>query len=246
MPSIQPTPNRSRGFRARLDLLLAAALLGSTWFVVLLGKKRTPLRWAGALVLYAVALGAKEVAILFPLVVLVLLRNKREENEKEVSWSQALSIAWPFGAAAVVYLITRASILGATQQLPEGSASLGDAILTAPAVFAFYLRQMIAPYSIGPSYPLRAVTLDNIGLANFVIPLAVTVVAAWWMIRMAKRSKIARVGLALLLVPLLPAMYIVAFHPEQLVHDRYLYLPLLRVSAPDGPRARGALPKLCR
>ncbi len=174
------------------DLLLAAALLGSTWFVVLLGKKRTPLRWAGALVLYAVALGAKEVAILFPLVVLALLRNKREENETEVSWSQALSIAWPFGAAAVVYLITRASILGATQQLPEGSASLGDAILTAPAVFAFYLRQMIAPYSIGPSYPLRAVTLDNIGLVNFVIPLAVTVVAAWWMIRMAERSKIAR------------------------------------------------------
>jgi tetratricopeptide (TPR) repeat protein len=209
------------------DLLLAAALLGSIWFVVLLGKKRTPLRWTGALVLYAVALGAKEVAILFPLVVLALLRNKREEDEKEVSWSQAFSIAWPFGAVALVYVITRASVLGATQQLPEGGASLGEAILSAPAVFAFYLRQMIAPYWIGPSYPLRAVTLDHIGLGNFVIPLAVTVIAAWWMIRMAERSKIARVGLALLLVPLLPAMYIVAFHPEQLVHDRYLYLPLL-------------------
>jgi tetratricopeptide (TPR) repeat protein len=34
-------------------------------------------------------------------------------------------------------------------------------------------------------------------------------------------------GLALLLIPLLPAMNIVAFGPEHLVHDRYLYLPVL-------------------
>jgi tetratricopeptide (TPR) repeat protein len=209
------------------DLLLATALLGSSWFVILLGKKRTPLRWAGALGLYAVALGAKEVAILFPLVVLALLRSKQAEDGKEVSWSGALSIAWPFGAVALAYVITRTAILGSTQQLPEGSASLGEAILSAPAVFAFYLRQMIFPYWIGPSYPLRAVTLDKIGLANFVIPLGVCALAAWWMTRMAGRSKIARVGLALLMVPLIPAMYIVAFHPEQLVHDRYLYLPLL-------------------
>src|SRR5204863_68081 len=37
----------------------------------------------------------------------------------------------------------------------------------------------------------------------------------------------ARIGLALFLVPLIPAMNMMAFHPEQLVHDRYLYLPLL-------------------
>jgi tetratricopeptide (TPR) repeat protein len=47
------------------------------------------------------------------------------------------------------------------------------------------------------------------------------------MIRMAGRSKIARIGLALLLIPLLPTLNIAAFDPEQLVHDRYLYLPLL-------------------
>ncbi|HKP03874.1 MAG TPA: tetratricopeptide repeat protein [Chthoniobacterales bacterium] len=207
------------------DLILAAALLGSIWFVLLLSEKATPFRWAAAIGLYAVALGAKEVAILFPLVVLVLPRGGREQGEKEIPWSPAISIAWPFAALALVYLVIRQLILGTAQQLPEGGASLGETILSVPAVFAFYLRQMIAPYWIGPSYPLRAVT--SLGLLNFVVPLVVSAVAGWWMVRMAGRTRIARIGLALLLVPLLPAMYIAAFHPEQLVHDRYLYLPLL-------------------
>lgn len=210
------------------DLILCAALLGSIWFVNLLGEKKTPLRWALSIALYVVALGAKEIAILYPLIVVALLRRSESETGKKgIPWTRTLSIAWPFAVVAVIYLVARQSILGTTERLPEGGASLGEALLSSPAVFAFYLRQMIVPFSIGPSYPLRAVTPANIGLGNFVVPLAITIVAGWWMLRMAGRSKTARIGLALLLIPLLPAMNIVAFHPEQLVHDRYLYLPLL-------------------
>jgi protein O-mannosyl-transferase len=209
------------------DLILCAALLGSIWFVILLGEKMTPLRWALALALYLVALGAKEVAILYPLIVVaVLWLRDRDRDDGGVSWARALSIAWPFAAAAVAYFIVRQSILG-TVQLSKSEVSMGETILTAPAIFAFYLRQMIVPYGIGPSYPLRVVTAANIGMANFVVPLLVTIAAAWWMLRMAARSKLVRIGLALLVVPLLPTLNIAAFHPEQLVHDRYLYVPLL-------------------
>jgi protein O-mannosyl-transferase len=210
------------------DLILGTALLGSLWFVNLLGEKKTPLRWALSIGLYLVALGAKEIAILYPLIaVAVLFRGDRDPGEKSGSWAQILSIVWPFAAVAVIYLITRRSILGTTARFPEGAASLGEAILTAPAVFAFYFRQMIVPFWIGPSYPLRAVTPDTIGVGNFIIPLVVTIVAGWWMFRMARLSRIARIGLALFLIPLVPAMNIVAFGPEHLVHDRYLYVPLL-------------------
>ena len=210
------------------DLILGAALLGSLWFVNLLGEKKTPLRWALSIALYLVALGAKEIAIVYPLIVgAVLYRGDRDPGEKSASWARILPIAWPFAVIAVIYLITRQSILGTAERFPEGAASLGDAILTAPAVFAFYLRQMIVPFWIGPSYPLRAVTPENIGVSNFIIPLVVTIGAGWWMIRMAKQSKIARIGLALFLIPLVPAMNIMAFGPEHLVHDRYLYVPLL-------------------
>ena len=128
---------------------------------------------------------------------------------------------------AVVYLLIRQSILGTLQILPEGGASLGQTILSLPAIFTFYLRQMVAPIWIGPSYPLRAVTMANVGVSNFIVPLVITVAVAWWATRMAGRTRIARFGLAMFLVPLLPAMNIAAFQPEQLVHDRYLYVPLL-------------------
>ena len=209
------------------DLILCAAMVGSMWFVKLMGEEKTPLRWTVAIALYLVALGAKEVAILYPLIVVALLWRRTGSGEQGVTWKRALSIAWPFVAAAVAYFIIRRSILGSIEQLPEGGASLGGTILTTPAVFAFYLRQLVFPYWIGPSYPLRAVTTANIGVGNCLIPLVVSIVAGWWMIRMARRSKTARIGLALFLIPLLPAMNIAAFHPEQLVHDRYLYVPLL-------------------
>jgi tetratricopeptide (TPR) repeat protein len=207
------------------DLILGAALLGATWFVISLSEKQTAARWAWAIILYMIALGAKEVAILYPLVVVAVL--SAQGNEKTTSRPQIWSITWPFAAVGVLYLIARFSILGIVERSPEGAANLGQAILTTPAVFAFYLRQMILPYWIGPSYPIRALTTSSIGLENFFIPLVVTGVVAWWMIWIAGRSRLGRIGLALLLVPLLPAMNITAFHPEQLVHDRYLYLPLL-------------------
>lgn len=208
------------------DLILAAALLGSIWFVDLLSEKPTPFRWVLAIGLYIVALGAKEVAILYPLIVVALLLPNDDRNNKG-SPARPLSLTWPFVAVAIIYLIARYAVLGKTQRLPEGAATLGQTILTAPAVFAFYLRQMIMPYWIGPSYPMRAVADVNIGMMNFAIPLAVAVAAIGWMIWMASRSKTARIGLAIFLVPLLPTFNIGVFHPEQLVHDRYLYLPLL-------------------
>lgn len=210
------------------DLMLCAALLGSMWFVDLLGEKQNPLRWALAIGLYLVALGAKEIAVFYPLIVVVLLwQRERGHNEKGFSWLRIWSMACPFLAVAVAYVIVRQSIVGMAERLPEGGATLAEAILTAPALFAFYLRQMIIPFWIGPSYPLRAVTMAGFGLGNFLISLVVTLAAGAWMIQMARRSKAARIGLALLLLFLLPTLNITMFHPEQLVHDRYLYLPLL-------------------
>lgn len=210
------------------DLILAAALLGSLWFVDLLGQKRSALHWALALGLYLVALGAKEVAIFYPLIVFALWwRREGEAGEKGVGWARACSMAWPFAVVGGAYLIVRQLVLGGFGRLPEGGASVAETIVTAPAVFFFYLRQILFPVWLGPSYPLRAVALTNLGVSNFFIPFVVTLVAAGWMMRRAGRSRTARLGLALFLIPLLPAMNLTVFHPEQLVHDRYLYLPLL-------------------
>lgn len=200
------------------DLLLALALLGSLWFVKSLSEARTPLNWALALVLYAIALGAKEVAILFPIIVFVFCWNPNKKSD-------AIKLAAPFALLAVIYFILRLSILGSVSQPPIGGASFESAVLSLPSVFAFYLRQIIFPYWIGPSYSLRPVT--NISLTNFIIPFAVSAGALFGLVKLALRSLVGRLGLTLFLLPLLPAMNITAFLPEQIVHDRYLYFPLL-------------------
>ena len=212
------------------DLLLSVALLGSLWCVLSLAERATPARWAGALGLYAAALGAKEIAIFFPLVVVAALWMGRwNREEKGLPIGRALRIAAPFAGLAVVYFFARLAILGNVTQEYQGGAGLGGAILTAPAAFIFYLRQIVFPYWIGPSYPLRAVTASTIGLTNFVLPLAGSVAVVAGILWLATRSKVARLGAALFLLPLIPAMNTGAFQPEQLVHDRYLYLPLYGV-----------------
>jgi hypothetical protein len=214
------------------DLILSAALLASMLFVFRLAQRETKAGWMAAILFYLLALGAKEIAVVYPLIVFVLLWRARgdargDQGAAGLPAAKALRIALPFAAAAVLYLIVRQLILGGLAQYPEGGANASSVILSAPSVFTFYIRQIVFPYWIGPLYPLRAVTTANIGLMNFVIPLLVSLIAAGWMIWQSRKSKIARVGLALFVLPLLPAMNIAAFLPEQIVHDRYLYLPLL-------------------
>jgi tetratricopeptide (TPR) repeat protein len=210
------------------DLILSVALLASLWFAGLPRKEQTKLRWTLAIAFYLIALGAKEIAIFYPIIVFVMLwRPAREQVEEGLDWARALKIALPFAVIAVLYLIVRQSILGNLAQWPEGGADTKSTILSAPMVFSFYLRQIIFPYWLGPSYPLRAVTTSNIGPGNFFIPLLVSLLVGGWMLWRARRSKLARMGLALFALPLIPAMNIAAFVPEQIVHDRYLYLPLL-------------------
>ena len=99
-------------------------------------------------------------------------------------------------------------------------------LLTLPSVVVFYLRQVCLPLWIGPSYPLRAVEAATLGFSNFVLPVIV-LGAVVWLVWRRLESALSWVGLALFTLPLLPALNINAFLPEQLVHDRYLYLPLL-------------------
>lgn len=99
------------------------------------------------------------------------------------------------------------------------------ALLTAPSVVVFYLKQLLFPLSLGPSYPLRPVSEP--GMVEFWLPLGVSIAVGYVLLSLARRSALQRIGLSLFALPLLPAFAINVFPSEQIVHDRYLYLPLL-------------------
>jgi tetratricopeptide (TPR) repeat protein len=206
------------------DLLFGLFFLSSLWFVEKAREKgRRNLNLGLAIVFYCLALGAKEAAFLcFPIYYLVF--SRAGENADKTG-SNKLNLTALFAVAALAWFFMRWVILGTLSQPAEDAAGAFSAILSAPAVFVFYLKQIVFPYWLGINYSLRPV--EQAGLLNFIIPLAISIAALVLIWFLAKRSFIQKIGTVLFLLPLLLSFNIGAFPPEQIVHDRYLYLPLL-------------------
>lgn len=212
------------------DVLMAAAFLGALVLVVLDARApRRGRRWLAAGLALAAML-AKEVAVVFPAVaaaaVVALPASSAAAGGRR--WRRAAAAALPGAVAAALYLAARWAVLGG---LSAGAQQPGlgwpDELASAPAVLGFYLRQVLWPASLSPAYPLRTAAADSVSAATLWLPLAALAAAAaviWWV---ARRRPEARLGVALFLLPLAPALHLRAFTAEQIVHDRYLYLPLL-------------------
>lgn len=216
------------------DLLFSIFLLGSFWFAESDAESRrqadekikgfVPLNLIVALIFYAFALGSKEVAIIcFPLFYLIFA-NRNDTEKPLISASQILR-TMPFAALSVLFFAARYIVLGAIS-LPPGDAHAGlkETILTAPSAFVFYLKQMLFPVWLGANYSLRPVSDAN--ALEFLLPLLISLLAIALFFLLARRSFVQKFGFALFILTLAPAMNIGAFPIEQIVHDRYLYLPV--------------------
>ena len=206
------------------DLLFAICLLASLWFAGNHSERGKRFDLILAIVFYALALGSKEVAFLcFPLFWLVFAQNRSggEEIQRSV---RPVVLTIPFAGIGILYFLLRWAVLGRIAQPAEGAATLTNALLTLPAAFVFYLKQIVYPVSLGPNYPLRSFAAFD--LFGFFLPLAFTAAVCVIFYLLARRSFVQKAGLLLFFMPLLPTLNITAFIPEQIVHDRYLYLPL--------------------
>ncbi len=208
------------------DLLLSAALLGALALFLSSLERPSRLATAGAVALYGVGQLSKETAIFFPALVF-LVAGWPEPGARGFRWKTAARKTAPFAAVAAGYALAHVAVVGATSIRAQGAAGPATSILTAPSLAAFYLRQLVLPFWIGPQHPIRPVLPAAVGFGNFVVPLVVVLAAAAFALRRARNDRTAAVGLALLALPLLPAFHLSVFLPEQIAHDRYLYLPLL-------------------
>jgi hypothetical protein len=83
-------------------------------------------------------------------------------------------VLWPYGVVVAAYLAARSYALRASPRAGSG-ASLTTILLTLPQVFVFDLRKLLWPFPLSLFYPLQMVTRPH--LANFVVPLAVSLAA---------------------------------------------------------------------
>ena len=210
------------------DLLMALPILGALLLLLAHRKSADLKHYLAALLLFAIALLAKEAAVLFPILVFLLYWFRASDGPtlNVKSLIKAGKRTLPFVVIALLYLAARVAILGQLFATRPWQQPFSHILLTLPSVTAFYLRQSLFPLKIGPSYPLRIISPADLDLQNFWLPLIVTTAALALLFWLARRSWVKQIGLALFLLFLLPAFNINAFYPEHIVHDRYLYLPL--------------------
>ena len=208
------------------DLLFAAALLASMLFADRYALERKRLDLAAALIFYALALGAKEAAMLcFPVYWWIFARREQRSLEEEnAPRASKFALTAIFAAAAAVFFLLRWAALGKITHPVEDAAPLSNAVLTVPSVFVFYFRQMFFPLTLGENYPLRPVAA--IGFGDFILPLIISALIIAALFLAVRKSKLRQIGACLLLLPILPVLNVASFPSDQIVHDRYLYLPL--------------------
>ncbi|MFN3330784.1 MAG: tetratricopeptide repeat protein, partial [Pyrinomonadaceae bacterium] len=79
--------------------------------------------------------------------------------------------------------------------------------------------KLCANYSVQP--------VESLDFSSFFMPLILSAFILLLMALVARKSSLQKIGLMLFLLPLIPAMNASFFPRDNIVHDRYLYLPLL-------------------
>ena len=203
---------------------------------------------------YFAALLAKESAIVFPAVMLVLAlsvdgtglasdarsQSKRDDARPRVFLHLAL-----FAVVSLLYLLIRWNALNgklapATQHLPASTI-----VLSWPVTLWFYVKAMLWP---AKSYSFADPTLiDHFSTRGVLLPLlaliccaGLLVTAVVWAWRTAQSqlsaAEAAKVrfgliaGTLLLVLPLLLTLNLNALNPGDFLHGRYVYLPLAGLS----------------
>jgi hypothetical protein len=131
----------------------------------------------------------------------------------------------PYLIVLVVYLMVRALALqGIAPGMKHVSAL--TAFATWPAVLWFYVHKLIAPWPLSLDYGLQFTS--HIGLRNFALPILALLAIAAGLWTWTRRDRRVGMACAWFLIPLLPALGgVLRFDRGQIVHDRYLYLPLI-------------------
>jgi hypothetical protein len=198
---------------------------------------------------YFAALLAKETAIVFPAVILVLALSfggkRQAANGNRPGSSGILPQVVVFAGVTLLYLLLRWNALDGKLAAPTQHLPWRTVVLSWPATLWFYVKAMLWPvksYSFADpalidSFSARAVLLPLLALLCCAGVLTAGMVWAW---RAAQKqlteNEAAKVrfgliaGMLLLVLPLLLTLNLNALNPGDFLHGRYVYLSLAGLS----------------
>jgi tetratricopeptide (TPR) repeat protein len=181
-----------------------------------------------SLVLYALAMLAKETALVLPVIIFAseLIWSGPAGGFRWRAWLQrgwaALAVVAPYIGLSVAYFVVRVVALHGFQN-PREFHSFFSMVLTWPTVIWFYIRHMVWPVGMGPFYDMDYVTHPNI--RNVLLPSLVVLLIAAGLSYLVTRSQKTALAALWLVLPILPVLNLRVFSEGHFVHDRYLYLP---------------------
>jgi len=162
----------------------------------------------------------KEPALTFPVILAAYDYAYSVEALRPLDYLKKYS---PYLGAATVYFTLRVNALGGFAPVRRhGELSSYGCLINVFPLFRQYLGKLLLPAHLNAYHVF--LPISSILEPNGLLSLAITMVFAATVLLAFKRSKPAFFAIALMLVPLLPALYIPGAG-ENTFAERYLYLP---------------------
>ncbi|MEK6777077.1 MAG: tetratricopeptide repeat protein [bacterium] len=204
------------------DLSFVFFALWAFFFYVRADSRGTMGYALAGLFFFAAALCKEPALMLLPLIVIYEAAFRRAYRVTE--WPRLVKRLWPLAFAAVLYVLLRIRALGGFVPAASHGRYAGPApLLSALDLFADYLYKMLLPVRLNALHVFSPV---DFVFDTRLIPAVAACVAVAAMAWSFRRRPVVVTGLAFVVLPLLPVLYIPALG-EGVFAERYLYLPSL-------------------
>jgi protein O-mannosyl-transferase len=215
------------------EMLLAIFATGSILCFIRTDTPETRTRWLTAsLILFAAALLTKETACVLPAAIFAYVWLYREPQTGNFTGrvATALKPIVPFLFVLGLYGVGR-SLVFQHEQFHANAITIKQMVLSWPLLLMSYLKLLLLPIRTGEFYDfyaLRSFTFRNVALPLIGLLFLGALLCVW---QRRNNSKLITFAALWTLIWLAPALYIRAFQPNELLHDRYAYVASLGVCA---------------
>lgn len=233
--AVHPAQSESVAWISGLVNPLSAIFLFGAFYFYLSYREESDkslAKLAASLGLFAAASLTKESALTLVLIVaayeiVILNRGLSLFKRARIAATQAA----PYALIGAAYLAARYGVLGLLSgrnqnaNFPDDAVlTLADNLRTLPALLVAYIKVMLFPFGLSFIYDFHYVR--SLSLNSFWVPLVGVLAIICAFAYLAKRMPEIKLALIWMVIPLLPHLSTLVFASDELIHDRYLYVPL--------------------
>ena len=216
------------------EMLLAIFVLSSFLCFVRSNEAQRGAGWmSGSIAFFAAALLTKETACMLPAAVfLYSWIYGKAAKEEGIARKLALGLKTisPFVLVLAAYAVVRSMVFRG-EGFRGNTITIKQMVLTWPLLLVSYLKLLLFPIRTSEFYDFYAV--GSFKFTKVLLPLLGLLLLGALLVEWRRRSgsKLVTFAAGWTLLWIIPVLYIRAFQPNELLHDRYAYLSSIGICA---------------